>query len=207
MNALQEVWIRPRKVFRDLADKPIGILDYLLSGVQGMVIVLALGRASNLGAKTGVAEILLRAATQGMLIGIGIIWIQAWIYTWMGRRVGGAATRAQVLHVLAYGSVPMVGSLTIWFLAALLLGNHAFIETPGAETETFETLLNAIQIGAFGLLSLWSIVLQIMGLSEVHRLRTGGAAGTWLLGQVISGLVMGIILGIVVVLTGQLPRT
>ena len=207
MNALQEVWIRPRKVFRDLADKPIGILDYVLSGVQGMVVVLALGRAGNLGAKTGVADIFVRAASQGMLIGIAIIWIQAWIYTWMGRRAGGQATRTQVIHVLSYGSVPMVGSLAIWCLAALLLGNHAFIETPGAETETFETLLNGVQIGAFALLGLWSIVLQIMGLSEVHRLRTGGAAGTWLLGQFISGFVMGIILVIVILITGQLPQT
>lgn len=207
MNAIQEVWIRPRKVFRELADKPIGILDYLLSGVQGMVVVLALGRASNIGSKTGVAEIFVRAASQGMLIGIAIIWIQAWIYTWMGRRAGGQATRVQVLHVLSYGSVPMIGSLAIWCLAALLLGNRAFIETPGAETETFEALLNALQIGGFALLGLWSIVLQVMGLSEVHRLRTGGAAGTWLLGQVISGFVLGIILVFVILLTGQLPQT
>ncbi len=207
MNSLQEVWIRPRKVFRALASQPIGILDYLLSGVQGVVVVLALGRASNLGSKAGVAEIFLRAATEGMLIGIAIVWVQAWIYTWMGRRAGGVATRAQVIHVLAYGSVPMLGSLAIWCLAALLLGNHAFIETPSGDADAFVSLLNAAQVTGFALLGIWSVILQVMGLSEVHQLRTGGAAGTWLLGQVVSGFVLGVILVLVILITGPLPQT
>ena len=36
MNAIQEVWIRPRKVFRALAASPIGLTDYALSAAQGV---------------------------------------------------------------------------------------------------------------------------------------------------------------------------
>ena len=62
MNALQEVWIRPRKVFRELADRPVGAADFLLSAAQGMVGILVLSRMKGLGASVGVAEIMLTMA-------------------------------------------------------------------------------------------------------------------------------------------------
>jgi hypothetical protein len=206
MNVFQEVWVRPRKVFRELANQPVGIADYVLSAAQGMVGVLALDRMNNLGLTADVGRIFLKAAVQGSFSGIAIIWIQAWIYTWMGRRVGGVGNRAQIIHVLAYGSVPLVGSLAIWCLAALLLGANAFIEKASGETDNFVALLMYLQIIAHVLLACWSAILQIMGLSEVHKLRTRGATGTWLLGQFVAALALLVIMMLLVGLGAPLPQ-
>jgi len=206
MNAFQEVWVRPRKVFRELSSRPIGIIDYVLSAAQGMVGVLALDRMNNLGLTADVTQIFLKAAAQGSLSGIAIIWIQAWIYTWMGRRAGGVANRTQVIHVLAYGSAPLVGSLGIWCLATLLLGPNAFIERAGGDTDNFVALLMYLQIIAHVLLAIWSAILQIMGLSEVHKLQTRGATGTWLLGQFVAAFALLIIMVLLVGLGAPLPQ-
>jgi len=207
MNAFQEVWIRPRKIFRELSNRPIGITDYILSAAQGMVGVLALDRMNNLGLTADVGQILLKAAGQGSVSGIAIIWIQAWIYTWMGRRVGGVANRTQVIHVLAYGSAPLVGSLAIWCMATLLLGSNAFVDKASGETDTFVALLMYLQIIAHVLLAIWSAILQIMGLSEVHKLPTRGATGTWLLGQLVAAFALLLIMVLLVSLGAPLPQS
>ena len=206
MNAFQEVWVRPRKIFRELSVQPIGIADYALSAAQGIVGVLALDRMNNLGHSADVGQILFKAAAQGSISGIAIIWIQAWIYTWMGRRAGGVANRTQVIHVLAYGSAPLVGSLGIWCVATLLLGTNAFVERASNETDTFVALLMYMQVIAHVLLAIWSAILQIMGLSEVHKLQTRGATGTWLLGQFVAALALLIIMVLLVGLGAPLPQ-
>ncbi len=188
MHALQEVWIRPRKVFRELAVRPVGAVDYVLSAGQGVALALLFSRTKDMGQTEELGQILLQALAQGTISGIAWIWIQAWIYTWLGRQAGGVAKRAQVMHVLSYGSVPLMATLAVWCLAALVMGRQAFMEHPTGETDLFVVLLMGVQTLAYVVPALWSVVLQIMGLSEVHQVRFRGALGTWLLGQAVLTL-------------------
>ena len=110
------------------------------------------------------------------------------IYRRLGTRAGGKSTRNQVIHVLAYGGIPMVASLAIWVLTALLAGEATFVETPRADVEGFLVLLLHVQFIAYVLLLIWSIVLQVMGFSEIQGLATRKAFGVWVLGQIIGFL-------------------
>ena len=188
MKALQEVCIRPRKVFRELAATPVGAMDYLLSAAQGVAAVLFFCRMSNMGLKLSVSAIFVQALFLGFISGIAGIWLQSWIYTWLGQHTGGVAKRPQLMHVLAYGNTPMLVTLAIWVLVALVLGNQAFVEKPG-DAEPFIVLLKGLQVAAYVLPAFWSVVLQIMGLSEMQQIRFRSAVGTWLLGQAIIALV------------------
>jgi len=51
-------------------------------------------------------------------------------------------------------------------------------------------LLLRIQLIAYILLWLWSVVIQVMGLSEIQGIVTLKALGLWVLGQVIATLAM-----------------
>ena len=93
IRPLQDVWLRPRRVFRELAAQPIGRIDFLLGAAQGMVSWLALSRTQNAGATAGVAEILGKGLCIGSLFGIVSMYMMAEVYTRLGKRVGGAATR------------------------------------------------------------------------------------------------------------------
>ena len=49
-------------------------------------------------------------------------------------------------------------------------------------------LLLHVQFASYVLLLIWSIVLQVMGFSEVQGLTTAKAFGVWVLGQIIGFL-------------------
>jgi hypothetical protein len=188
IRPLHDVWLRPRRVFRELATQPIGSVDYLLGAAQGMVGWLALSRATNAAATSGVATIIGSSALGGSLMGVASLFLFAEIYERVGSRLGGTSTRNHVVHVLAYGSVPIAVSLGIWLLIALLAGDAAFMPVPRPDIETFVALLLHVQFIAYLLLAFWSVVLQVMGLSEVLGLTARKAFWVWVLGQLIGAV-------------------
>ncbi len=188
IRPLKDVWLRPRRVFRELAARPVGIADYLLAAAQGMGNFLALYRTEGAGAHSGVDEILAKSFAYGAIAGVVSMYLMAVIYRRLGARAGGKSTTSQVVHVLTYGGVPMVASLAMWVLTALLAGEAAFVETPRADTEGFLVLLLHVQFISYVLLLIWSIVLQVMGFSEIQGLATRKAFGIWVLGQIIGFL-------------------
>jgi hypothetical protein len=188
IRPLKDVWLRPRRVFRELAARPVGITDYLLAAAQGIGNFLALYRHEGAGAHGSVEEILAKSFAYGAIAGLISVYLMAIIYGRLGTRAGGKSTTNQVIHVLAYGGVPMAASVAIWVLTALLAGEATFVETPRADLEDFLVLLLHLQFISYVLLLIWSIVLQVMGLSEVQGLTTRKAFGVWFLGQIIGFL-------------------
>jgi hypothetical protein len=188
IRPLKDVWLRPRRVFRELAAQPVGVTDYLLMSAQGIGNFLALYRTEGAGAHSSVAQILLNSFAYGAIAGVASLFLMAMIYRRLGARAGGKSTTDQVIHVLAYGGVPMVASLAIWVVTALLAGEDTFVETPRGDIEGFLLLLLRLQFASYVLLLLWSIVLQVMGFSEIQGLATRKAFGVWVLGQIIGFL-------------------
>jgi hypothetical protein len=175
-------------VFRELATRPVGILDYLLAAAQGIGNFLALYRTEGAGAHSSVEVILANSFAYGAIAGVASLFLMAVIYRRLGTRAGGKSTTNQVIHVLAYGGVPMVASLAMWVLTALLAGEATFVETPRADIEGFLALLLHVQFISYVLLLMWSIVLQVMGFSEIQGLAMRKAFGVWFLGQIIGFL-------------------
>ncbi len=192
IRPLYDVWLKPRRVFRELGDTPVGALDYALGGIQGAVSWLALSRAQSAGLHEGVAATLGKALVIGPLAGLAGIFLMTAIYARIGRRAGGAATRNQVFHVLAYSGVPMLVSLVLWFLTALVVGTATFVDKAPADLDGFQALLLMLQNGAHLFLIAWSLILQIMGFSEVAELATRRTFAVWVAGQllVLAGLVI-----------------
>lgn len=202
IRPLHDVWLRPRRVFRELATQPIGAADYLLGAAQGIAGWLALSRAQNAGSSSSVAEIFGKALVIGSSAGVVSLFLMGTIYTRLGARAGRAGVRNQTFHVLAYGGVPVVASLVGWVLAALLAGGATFEDTSRPEVETFIALLVRIQFLTYMVLAAWSVVIQVMGLSEVLGLTTRKAFGLWALGQLIGFLAL---LFLMILVTALIP--
>jgi hypothetical protein len=190
-------------VFRELASWPIGINDYLLGAAQGITGVLALSKEQNAGASSTLAEIFFRSLMVGSILGIASLLLMGVIYTRLGARAGKPSARNQVIHVLAYGGVPMAASLVVWLLTALLAGETTFEAVPRPDLEGFVAILLRAQFFACLLLSLWSVVIQVMGLSEILGVATRKAFWLWVLGQVVGVLAM---LFLVIVLSILVPN-
>ena len=185
IRPLHDVWLRPRRVFRELAGRPISRVDYLLGAAQGIVSWLALSRAQSAGIDGTIGEIIGKALIAGPVAGVAGLYLMTAIYFRLGRRAGGTATRDHVFHVLAYSGVPMLVSLAIWLVTALLAGRTTFIQAPRTDQELFVALLLRLQFIAHVVLIGWSLLLQVMGFSEVECLPTRRAFALWILGQVI----------------------
>lgn len=199
IRPLKDVWLRPRRVFRELATHPVDRTDYLLGAAQGIVGWLTASRTMSAGATDSLLLILGKAALFGPIAGVASLMLFAEIYTRLSRRMGARAPRDQVVHVLTYGSVPIVASLAIWLLMALVAGESAFVQTRAAD-EGFLALLFFAQNAANALLMVWSAVLQVMGFSEIQGLLTRRAFGIWLLGQLIAMLAALILLWLITAL-------
>ncbi len=187
IRPLQDVWLRPRRVFRQLASQPIGLADHLLGAAQGMISMLGYSRAKDFGAKLDLGQIFFTAGVIGAVIGIVSLHIMAAIYARLGSRVGRLTTRRPIVHVLAYGGVPMAGALGIWVLTALIAGEATFVQAP-KDVDDFVDLLLGTQFLSYILLLMWSVVLQVMGFSEILAVSNAKAFGVWVLGQVIAVL-------------------
>lgn len=190
IRPLHDVWLRPRRVFRELASTPVGRTDYLLGAAQGIAGWLALSRQQDAGAVSSVIEIFSKSLILGAVAGIVTLYLMATIYARLCARAGKSAVRQQVFHVLAYGGVPLAASLIVWLFTALLAGEATFEVTLRPDVETFVALLLRIQFITYVVLTLWSIVIQVMGLSEIQGLATRKAFGLWILGQLIGFLAL-----------------
>ncbi len=188
VHPLKAVWLKPRRVFRELSSRPAGVTDYLLASAQGVGNFLALYRTEGAGARFSVTDILANSFAYGAVAGVITLLLMGVIYARLGARAGGKATIPQVIHVLAYGGMPLVASFVLWVLTALLVGEAAFIEISHARVEIFVALLLHVQFISYVLLLIWSIVLQVMGLSEILGLAMRKAFGIWVLGQLIGFL-------------------
>jgi len=190
VRPLQDVWLRPRRVFRELSAQPLGLLDYLLAAAQGVATWLALARAQDLGASKSAEDIVIGGLVFGPPLGVASLFVLAAIYARLGKRDAASPSVVQMFHVLAYGGVPLAVSLGIWLLTALVVGAQAFVSVPRPDTEAFAAFLLEAQIIAQALLFFWSVLLQAMGLSELQGLRMGRAFWIWLLGQFLGALAM-----------------
>jgi hypothetical protein len=189
IRPLKDVWLRPRRVFRELAARPVGVTDYLLAAAQGIASSIVVYRTQFAGIHASASEILASSLLFGPIGGVASIYLFAAIYGRLGARAGGTSVRNQVFHVLAYGGIPVVASLIMWGFMALLIGESAIVAAPGsgaADVDGFVALLLRVQFAAYMLLWFWSIVLQVMGFSEIWGLATGKTFGVWVLGQLVA---------------------
>jgi hypothetical protein len=185
IRPIRDVWLRPRRVFRELATQPIGAMDYLLAAAQGLATTITLYRTQPAASGFSAGEILTSACIFGPLGGVFSLYLFAAIYGRLGQRAGGKSARNQVFHVLAYGGIPLAASLVVWIFTALLVGEAAIIEKPAAEVDGFVGFVLHAQLAAYLFLWFWAIVLQVMGFSETLGLATRKAFGVWVLGQVL----------------------
>lgn len=185
IRPIKDVWLRPRRVFRELATLPIGAMDYFLAAAQGTATTVTLYRTQPASSGFTAGEVLGSACIFGPLGGILTLYIFAAIYRRLGQRAGGKSVRNQVFHVLAYGGIPVAASLVLWIFTALLVGEAAIVEKPATEVDGFVGFVLHAQLAAYLFLWFWGVVLQVMGFSEILGLATRKAFAVWVLGQLL----------------------
>ena len=186
IQPLRDVWLRPRRVFRELASAALGPANFGLAALQGICNYLLLFRLPD--QKLEAPLLLSNALIFGAITGITVTACYAVVYALIGKRIGRKLTRRAAFQVLSYGSVPVATALLVTAAGALLVGDAVLVPKEPAQLDGFVLIVARLQLTLVVLLYLWSYLLQVMGLSELMAVTVRRAFGVWLLGQVLGGL-------------------
>ncbi|MFT5349162.1 MAG: hypothetical protein ACI9M3_002212 [Bacteroidia bacterium] len=171
-----KIWTNPRLVFRYLHSQEYDKFLTPLLILAG--IAKALDRASSKGSGDNMSLIgvLLLSIIAGGLLGSISYYIYAALLSWTGKWLKGKSDFTGLLRVLAHGSIPVIVGLVFLIPQIALFGNEVF-KTNGdlsGEGIFFNVFFN-ITVGAQIILSIWTIVLNIIGISEVQEFGIGKA--------------------------------
>jgi hypothetical protein len=175
---------RPTTTFRAVKEETLrsalkyALICLVIFGALTGIMLALLGSDELSGLELGgrTVKLLLIAGSIGLSIAGGMILIfisGSWTHLWvklLGERKG--CSYRQTLKALAYGATPAY--LVGWVPLVMWSGDGPIGAT--------------VLIGA--LISIWALVVTIIGLRELHGITTGRAVLVSLLGIVITGLVI-----------------
>lgn len=175
-EVFMQIWTQPRKVFRFIDD--YGYEKYLIPLLVLAGISRAFERASN--QNTGEDNSLILVISLAIIVGGLFGWISYYFYSrllsWTGRWLDGIADGQSILRVLTYGLLPSILGLFFVFIQVLIFGKEVFVEN--ATYQGSNILTNIVFWGAVIaqlILSIYSLILIVIGLSVVQRFGIGKA--------------------------------
>ncbi|WP_202079487.1 Yip1 family protein [Caldalkalibacillus salinus] len=177
-SAFLTIWTKPKVTVRKLVNtnpRYMVILLVILSSVSG---VLSQGLTDISSAMF--ALWLGLALVGGLVAGFIAFFFLSALYKWVGSWIDGQASHRETRTVYAWSNLPLIVANIILFLGVLILGPHVMnnpLMTDNAATAVITALVLLIQLALF----IWSVVILVGGLSEVHRFSNWKAFATLLI--------------------------
>lgn len=196
MNPLFSIWAEPKKTLTYLIEhKTIGY------GLM-IAIIASLGSGIMAFADTGwlvdfsLPAIFAISFGAVLVISIPAYFINALMYTWVGKLLGGTGSWRKMCLVLAGGALPMIWTMPIGIIAIVVYGKTLFAEPEGIFTITnmspgFYMLYTIVLMG----LSIFSTVILSKGVGLVHNFSAWRGFGTIM---IYAGIVFVLVFTIVV---------
>lgn len=205
-SALRAIWIHPRRTLREILSvnpKHYVLLLAALIGIKGMFDGIVQSEplaAENIGS----IEAFVIALIAGPILGIGMVYLYAWLYKLTGRWFGGVGTVRTLATAVAWGSVPVVAVLPLDVIASFVLPHGAlvihsaptFAGLTGIAGWTAPSLVHATDI----LASLWGFVLTLHTIGEAN----GYSAWITLVNMIVLAIVLFVVLLLGAMILGAL---
>ncbi len=163
-DVFSKIWIQPRKVFRFIHGTGYNNYFYLLLIVAG--IISAFQRKLDKGIEQDdVVRVVVMSVFFGGLFGWITTYVYASLISFTGKWLDGKAKTHRILRTLAYANIPFVCSIFI-HLIQLYLIKYDVLSTSFSENE--QVALGYGFIAAKAILTLWTVVLYVIGIAEVQ---------------------------------------
>lgn len=175
-NLFTLIWTSPRKVFRFIDTYRYSRHVTLLLVLGG--IVRGFDRASqrNMGDTHSIEAIIGISVFGGALFGWISYYIYAALLSFSGKWLKGKGSTKSLVRMLAYASVPAIAGLILLIPQIAVYGNEVF--KADGDTYSGGIVSNILFYGSLVgqiALWLWSLVLIVIGLSEVQKFSIGKA--------------------------------
>jgi len=193
------IWMSPRETIKKIVSRDptsqVIMLGALAGGLSLTNFFLAMALSpvapahSQLNAYLPIVT--LASPFLGAAIGVLTLYINAFLLDWSGRTLGGAGNAVTVRAAVAWSSVPIICLSAVTLL--LLLGTWNALglsmPDPNAAAEALAAAKNPFTVtrGIEAIISIWSFILMLNGVAEVHRFSLWRALGAAVLPSVILG--------------------
>ena len=194
VNPWATIWTSPRATVRWLAARKPWQGLWLLAIVGGtsrvFLRISGLPLKESLGIDVAASDLVLAAIIAGPLAGATLIFVFGWLLHMVLARMGGKATWRESRTAIAWALAPGVPSLLLWFVMLITQGADVVMSTP--ESRTFVVQLDYLLHFGF---AVWSLVLEVLCLADVHAMKYWKViAGELLLGVALM-LIFALLLG------------
>lgn len=201
MNPILTIWTQPKKTVQYMIDHK--------SVRYALVLVLLAAFSSSIMsfADSGFLEsfslpvILTISIGSVVLLSVPVWYLTAFIYTWIGKLLGGTGNWREMRQVVAAGMIPMIWTMPIGIVAVVLYGKTLFDLPPGELEITNMSigfyLLHTIILIGFGI---FSTVINSQGIGLVHNFSAWRGFGTFMIVVAILFVVIFIILMVLMVM-------
>ncbi len=170
------IWLTPRTTLRGIIEENPEKYVLLLAILAGLGQVMQKAVPNTLGNRFVSNDALILAFIYGPIAGIISVYSGGAIFRWSGQIFSGKAAPKEVRAALAWASIPQIlSSFIVIPVQILLFGNIASFP------EELSTPILLTLTGINLILTIWSILLYILCLAEVHQLRFWEGFATLLL--------------------------
>jgi len=188
-NYLQLFWGQPRQAFGYLLNQDNKDSVIFLLGVTALIGMISGAGSFNYLRGFGIDNGFLVAAISG-IANVALISILILFYFKIGQFLGGEGDLMAVATISLWASIPTYITSSI----ALIPSIFSLI---GISTPVFLDGSGFLFTGAFGvvnfIVSIWGLILSVVGLSVAHKFSNGNAISTYLLSIVIFAIPIGIL--------------
>ena len=182
-----KIWTSPRKAFRYLNqrndDKYVTIL-LLLSGISR---AFDQATTKNFGDRMSIWAILGICIIAGGLFGWLTYYIYAALLSWTGKWLKGEGNTNSILRMISYAMIPSIIALVFLIPQISIYGNEMF-KSDGdiVSAGLISNILVYLSLFLEFVLGIWTIVLCVIGISEVQKFSVGKS----ILNMLMPGLII-----------------
>ena len=167
-----KIWFSPRIVFRYINDNSYNKYVYILiilAGING-----AFGRAISkaMGNNISIIPLLVYCLILGGLIGWITFYISSVLLRWTGKLLNGKSDTGSILRVMAHAYIPKILTIIQLVPQLILYGTGLF----QGKIYLYNTTAKVVIYSSFAIsliTSIWSLVLLVVGISEVQKFSIG----------------------------------
>ena len=169
-----KIWISPRMVFKYLNDYSYEKFVTILLILAGITRTFDRASTRGVGDNMSLGRVIILCVILGGLLGWITYYIYAAMISWTGKWLNGKGDTKSILRTIAHAMTPSIVSLIFLIPQIALFGNGIFqseLDIYGSGWAPvivfYVTLIIEIT------LTIWTIVIYVIGISEVQKISIG----------------------------------
>ncbi|MCM3711001.1 Yip1 family protein [Sporosarcina luteola] len=194
LNPWTSVWLHPRKTVQYVMEYKTGSFVLMIAALTGIIHFLDQATGNDLFKNWNIAAVLLVALLAGPVIGVIGLYIASGIYHAFSLMLGGLGTFEETRRAFTVSSIIIIVGGLIWIPDLLILGQGNFSSdydfSIGQLGWSMISLIVNFTVG------IWSLIVLIAAIAEVHRFSAWKAALAVFLPIIILVVILLVIIGL-----------